>query len=120
MNDNILTLQDLKEMKPDTVFAKDVAFIEHPWFNQARNSLELNGQSKLTKVKWIAKRGAYHDWAIYHSLDANLEPADYLDGTTHLHASWEMILRGGAKLTKEKDIRYLCPCDDEAFKMYRY
>lgn len=123
----MLTLQQLKEMKPNTIFASGVGTIEHPWFNDAKKvseggSLEEDGRS--TKVKWVAIRGGYHDWAIYHSLDANLEMANYLDGTSHLQESElqeseQRIADNGAKLRKEEDIKRFVPCEDEAFKMYR-
>ena len=113
----MLTIKKLKEMKPNTVFAKEVGLIEHPWFNNAKETLCEDGRS--TQVKWIAIRGGIHDWAIYHSLDANLEPARYLDGISHLEASWEMIERGGAKLHDRETIKKLVPCTDEALEMYR-
>ncbi len=104
-------------MSPDTMFAKGEGLIEHPWFNQARNNLEPDGRS--IKVKWVAVRGCIHDWAIYHSLDANLEKSDFLDGTAHLLESWERIYKYGAKLRKEDEIKKFVPCDDEAFTLYR-
>jgi hypothetical protein len=111
----MITLQQLKEMKPDTIFAKGQGKIIHPWFNDAKNIDENNE----TVVNWVAIRGGYHDWAIYHSMDANLEPADYFDGDTHLQATDKQIARGGAKLRDENKIKEFVPCDDEAFKMYR-
>lgn len=113
----MLTLKDLKKMKPHTIFASGETTIEHPWFNDAKISLEPDGKS--TKVHWVAIRGYIHDWAIYHSLDANLEPADYLDGTTHLLASNQMIADHGAKMHNRDKIKELISCDDEALEMYR-
>lgn len=110
----MLTLEKLKEMKPG-IFAKGQGKILHPWFNDAKNIDENNE----TVVNWVAIRGGYHDWAIYHSMDANLEPADNFDGDTHLKASDERIAKGGAKLRPEEKIKEFVPCDDEAFKMYR-
>ena len=119
----MLTLKQLKEMKPDTIFASGVDMIEHPWFNDATQvcdggTLEPDGRS--TKVKWVAIRGGYHDWAIYHSLDANFIMERYLDDPIHLEVSHERIAQHGAKLHKEEDIKRFVPCEDEAFKMYRY
>ena len=113
----MLTVKDLEETLPNTVFAKGYGFIEHPWFNDAVNNLEPDGRS--VKVKWVALRGGIADWKIYHSLDANLEKADYLDGTDHLNASWEQVLRAGAGLHNRDKIRELVPCTDEALKLYR-
>lgn len=120
----MLTLQELKDMKPDTVFAKGQGLIIHPWFNsKCPNLVNENGEpdekGKYVKVNWLACRGGIHDWAIYHSLDANLEPDDYLGGFTHLEATDEQIKRGGAKLRREDEIKKFVPCDDEAFAMYR-
>ncbi len=89
----------------------------------AANRLEISGflfSPFLYIVNWVAVRGGYHDWAIYHSMDANLEPANYFDGDAHLKATDEQIARGGAKLTNENKIKEFVPCDEEAFKMYRY
>ena len=121
----MLTLQQLKEMNPNTIFASGLDLIEHPWFNNGpRNLVNESGEpdkkGKFVKVKWVAIRGGFYDWAIYHSLDANLEPDDYLGGFTHLEVSNERIARDGAKLYKEEDIKRFVPCDDEAFGMYRH
>ena len=120
----MLTIQQLKDMKPDTIFATGEGLIIHPWFNDApQNLVNENGEQdtkgKFVKVKWVACRGGIHDWAIYHSLDANLEPEDFLGGFTHLEATDEQIKRGGAKLRREEDIKDFVPCDNEAFAMYR-
>lgn len=110
-------------MKPDTIFSSGIGFKEHPWFNNAKPVSEggtLEPDGKSTKVKWVAIRGGYHDWAIYHSMDANLVKADYFDDPIHLEVSNERIARGGAKLHREEDIKRFVPCDDKAFKMYRH
>src|SRR3990167_921797 len=112
-----LTLEKLKKMKPDTIFASGVGLIEHPWFNNAKpveegGTLESDGRS--TKVKWVAVRGSIHDWAIYHSMNANLVRADFFDDPIHLQTENETIADHGAKLYKEQDIKKFVPCDDEA------
>lgn len=112
-----LTIEDLKGMKPGEMFASGKSIIEHPWFNHVEKT-KLD--SKKTVVNWVAIRGGIHDWAIYHSLDANLEPARYLDGVKHLEATNEQIARAGAKMHKDNVIKKLVPCTDEAFKMYRH
>jgi hypothetical protein len=113
----MLTLKKLKAMKPDTIFAQGIGLIEHPWFNDATRTLELDGRS--TKVKWVAIRGYYHDWAIYHSLDSNLEPANYLDGIQHLEADWQTIADHGAKLHNRNIVKKLVPCSKLALQFYR-
>jgi hypothetical protein len=121
----MLTIQQLKETKPNTIFAKGQGLIIHPWFNNEPENLvnergESDKQGKYVKVNWVATRGGIYDWAIYHSLDANLEPTDYLGGFTHLEVDDERIYRGGAKIRREEEIKKFVPCDDEAFKMYRF
>lgn len=131
--ENPLTLEMLKNMQPDTIFAHGYAEILHPWFNHIKQPKESGGDawfdgdlkleipySRYRLVKWVAIRGGIHDWAIYHSNDANINPNDHLDGTEHLDAPWETIARSGAKLRREEEIKSIIPCDDEAFKMYRY
>jgi len=114
----MLTIKKLKKMKPGAIIAEGFGYIEHPWFNDAPHAVEKDG--KTTQVKWIAVRGEIHDWAIYHSMDANICPHKYFDCDCHLTASYEQILRIGAKLTSKKYIRTFVPCDDEALGMYRY
>ena len=121
----MLTLQQLKDMVPETMFAQGEGLIIHPWFNNEPDNLvnevgEPDKHGRYVKVKWVACRGGIHDWAIYHSLDSNLEPSDYMGGFQHLEASEEQIKRGGAKLRREDEIKKFVPCDDEAFAMYRY
>lgn len=118
-----LTVADLEAMEYDTVFQWGETLIEHPWFNDARpvsegGNLEKDGRS--VKVKYVVLRGGIADWKIYHSLDANLEPARYLDGNTHLLASYESVLRAGSGVHNEQLIRKIVPCTDDAFERYRH
>jgi len=120
-----LTLEELKAMKPHTIFAKGTGLIIHPWFNDdAPNKVNKEGvpdkDGRYVEVNWVAIRGGIHDWAIYHSLDANFEPARYLGGFEHLKVTDEQITRGGAKLHNEEEIKKLVSCTDEAFGMYRH
>jgi len=87
---NILTLDELKDMKPDTVFAKGT--ITDPRLYRG-------------EVKWVAIRGGIWDWAIYYH---------------HSTYDFEYISRCGDKCFTEAVIKMLVPCSDEAFKMYRY
>ncbi len=122
-NENILTLKALKEMEPHTIFAGGEGLIEHPWFNGAKSvseggTLEEDGRS--TKVKWVAVRGDYYDWAIYHSMDANFISAKFLDDPAHLLVESQTIADWGNKLHNEEKIREFVPCDDEALSLYRH
>ena len=119
----MLTVNDLDRMAPKTIFASGIGLIEHPWFNDATpvsegGSLEEDGRN--TKVKWVAMRGQIHDWAIYHSMDANLCKADFFDSQFHLALPDSMIADHGAKLYDRAKIKEFVPCDDEAFKLYRF
>ena len=92
--------------------------IEHPWFNDATETLEADGRS--TSVRWVAIRGGIEDWAIYHSLNANLCPFPNLDNPCHLEATADQIANHGAKMHRDEIIRQWVPCDDEAFGWYRH
>lgn len=120
----MLTLEKLKTLPSNAIFAKGEAFIRHPWYSKyeyerQEGAYKTVTKEGLTKVKWVAIRGYIHDWAIYHSLDANFEHADCLDGNDHLKVSYERVGQYGAKLRHEDEIKKLVPCDAEAFKMYR-
>lgn len=114
----ILTIAQLKKMKPNTIFATGTGLIEHPWFNDAKKFLEKDGRS--VKVKWIAVRGRIHDWAIYHSMDANICHEDYFDCLCHLAAPKKLISDYGAKLHNTEKVQEFVPCDKEALEMYRH
>lgn len=92
----MLTLQQLKDMEPDTIFATGET-TDDP------NGANMTGSGQA--LKWVATRGGIHDWAIYiHTADK----------------SEEWIKRQGDKIHNRETIKKLVPCDDEAFAMYRY
>ncbi len=92
----ILTLEKLKAMQPNTIFASGVIVDNEKGINMTRSG-------KL--LKWVAVRGGIWDWAIYcHWADK----------------SWRWIKDSGDKVRFGNHIKKLVPCDDEAFKMYRY
>ena len=111
-----LTIEKLEAMKPNTIFASGIGKTEHPWFNDAKNIDENNE----TPVKWIAIRGGIGDWAIYHSMDANICTADYFDCECHLNATEEIISSLGAKLHNMEKVKEFVPCDEDALQMYRH
>lgn len=88
----MLTLEDLKIMPPGIFAAR--TFIDDGSFMQ--NGLLL---------KMVAIRGGTYDWAIY---------------VGHEEQSYEEIERVGDKISGEYLIKRLVPCDEKAFKMYRY
>ena len=91
----MLTLENLKEMEPDTIFAKGIVLDDSDGVNMSNSGSEM---------KWVAVRGGIHDWAIYCGLQH-----DYLGVKMH-----------GDKVFMEEHIKKLVPCDDAAFDMYRY
>lgn len=97
----MLTLQQLKDMKPDTIFAKGELVDDPDGINLARTG---------NKVRWVAVRGGIHDWAIY------AQNPHYGE----LNYDFDWVRRHGDKVTSEANIKKLVPCDDEAFAMYRY
>ena len=58
-----------------------------------------------TPIRWVAKRGLFHDWTIYY------HRAEY---------SYEFVESNGDKVCTEENIKFLVPCDDEAYAMYRF
>jgi len=86
-----LTLEKLKEMEPETIFA----------FGEG-NYPELH---KGEDIRWVAVRGGIHDWALYYHLSTY---------------DWAYIKRNGNKSFTDSVIKELVPCDDESFKMYRF
>ena len=95
---NILTLQQLKDMKPRSVFALG-DIIDSP------EGANVAGTGKT--MKWVAVRGIIHDWTIY--TDNPYSPQE----------SYEAIARMGDKIHNKEIIQKLVPCDEEALKMYR-
>lgn len=95
----MLTLKELEGMPSGNVFAQGTV----------EDSLKgINIANTGTKLKWVAVRGGIHDWAIY--TDNPYSPLD----------SFEKVVKFGNKVISAVNIRMLVPCDDEAFKVYRY
>lgn len=92
----MLTLQMLKEMMPDTIFATGT-------MNDSEDGLFMNGSNR--ELRWVAVRGGIHDWCIY---------------CHHAEYDVEYIKRHGDKVCDKRNIKRVVECDDEAFKMYRY
>ena len=91
----MLTISQLKEMPPHTIFAEGAA-MDNPF------GIHATGSGKL--LRWVAIRGDIHDWAIYyHWFEKNSE--------------W--VARHGDKLHNEEIIKRLVPCD-EAYRFYRH
>jgi hypothetical protein len=129
-----LEVADLEKLEPG-IFRSGTGLIVHPWFNDAlilynekgelypekENKGKAYGMGYMyAKVNWVAVRGTIHDWCIYHSLDSNFEPANYIDGNDHLLATNDQIRRSGAKLMQKDKIKEFVPCTEEAFELYRF
>ena len=84
-----LTLETLKTMEPGKVFATGVT---------------QDPRLYRDPVRWVAKRGRIHDWAIYYHLETS---------------STQWIESHGDKCYTREVIKDLVPCDEEALKMYR-
>lgn len=92
----MLTLEDLKNMKPKTIFVKRE-------IEDSPIGINMTNSGKM--LRWVAVRGGIYDWCIYcHFADK----------------SYEWILKFGDKIFNKEDIRRLVLCEDEAFKMYRW
>ena len=85
----MITLEHLKEMEPHVIFASGISHDERIF---------------TEPVRWIAKRGYIHDWAIYYDRQEK---------------SIEDVTRWGNKLYSRNIIKDLVVCDDEMMKMYR-
>ena len=92
----MLTVQDLDNMATRTIFASG---------SIKDSSEDVNITNSGKTLYRIACRGCVHDWAIYCSFK-DLRRDDIHDY--------------GDKIFAEENIKKLVPCDDEAFKLYRY
>jgi hypothetical protein len=88
----MLTIEDLKSFASGIFAAR--TFIDDGSFTQ--NGLLL---------KMVAVRGNIYDWCIY---------------VGKKEQSFEEIAKVGDKISGKYLIKRLVPCDEEAFKMYRY
>lgn len=63
-----------------------------------------NMTSSGTRLRWVAKKGAADDWAVYCHWQ---------------HHSAEWILDSGDKVSDDTNIRACVPCTDEVLRLYR-
>ena len=96
-----ITITDLKEMKPSTVFAKGV-------LNDSPEGINLANTGN--DVRWVAKRGDIHDWTIY------AQNPHYGE----LEWSYEKVETNGDKIISTDNILKLINATPEALEMYRY
>lgn len=111
----MLTVEKLKAMQPWEIFAQGEGIDDWKIFNI---------WWEWWHVQWVAVRGKWHhDRAIYYHL-SNVEEQAKADDIVDKIYLWgwddDHIARVGDKLTSERTIRAIVPCDEEAFKLYRY
>lgn len=92
----MLTLQKLKDMPANKIFVTGIVKDNPEGINMTNSGRDL---------RWIAKRGGIHDWAIYIHWSEN---------------TIEWIADYGDKVYNKEHIKKLIECDEEAFNMYRY
>ena len=92
----MLTLEKLKEFRYREIFATGTAI---------DNELGLFMTGSGNELRWVAVKGGNNDWAIYCHFATNTP---------------EWIRDQGDKVCMERNIKMCMPCDDEAYKRYRY
>lgn len=110
-NNTMLTKAMLEAMPPGTIFAIGTA-INSP-SDIYMTQINLGGE--LIRV---AKRWDIHDWAIYVKRKYRLNIME--QRTLWAEILYSEVVTTGDKIITEEFIRKLVPCDDEAFKLYRY
>jgi len=85
----MLTKKMLMDMPPETTFATGI--VQDPRLHQE-------------PVRWAARRGGIHDWAIYYHF---------------AEQSLGYVLTSGDKVYSKDIIQSLVPCDAEALALYR-
>ncbi len=91
----MLDIKMLNAMPEHTVFATGLV-------EDSPEGVNMTGSGRV--LKWIAKKGAVDDWAIY---------------IHYAHKSIQEIKSNGDKVMGENNIQKLVPCDDEVYKAYR-
>jgi hypothetical protein len=98
--------------------AMGVGKMTHPYYPSSTPLKTADAEGKAF-VKWVAVRGGICDWAVYHSLDAQFELADRLDGKDHLAATYQDIQDHGSKMSLGDACHILEQVDESAKKLYR-
>ena len=93
-----LTLQALKDMKPGNIIMSGE-------IENSPQGIYMTNSRVGDTLTWVAKRGDYHDWAIYVGWK-----------------EWglQRVLQNGDKVSSTDNIKKLIDCDDEAMNMYRF
>lgn len=98
------------DMLPEhTIFACGTAF------NEPNNGIFMTEEHLHKKLRWVAVRGIINDWTIY--IHWELKGTKFPLSEAFKNSE---IARKGDKIYNPDIIKRLVPCDDEAFKLYRY
>lgn len=92
----MMTLIDFEKIPNGVVFANGVLPNSEEGIFMTRNGGDL---------RWVAKKGGGHDWAIYCFWSS--------------YSEWYVAQHGDKVLNKTHIMRCV-PCDDDVFKLYRY
>jgi len=92
----MLRIEDLAKLPKHEIFASGTAL-------DNEQGLFITNSGK--ELRWVAVTGEIEDWCIYCHF-AYYPP--------------EYIQRYGDKVCIKRNIKMCVPCDDEAFKRYRY
>ena len=106
----MLKVSDLKEMMPHQIFLSGI--LMGPMVNKEGLGYRIDPDEALA---YVAVRGGIDDWAIY----LRRIPVEDLQ-TKGLEHIFEYTAKVGDKVTWESHIRWLVPCEYEAYKRYRY
>lgn len=90
----MLTIQNLKDHLPGILKCGIVS----------NTKIKLEQFHSQQQLRWVAKRGIIHDWAIY------IAP---------IECSYDVVLKYGEKVRDNDIIVKLVPCDEQALGMYR-
>lgn len=94
----MLTIEQLKLLPPETIFAKGIT-------TNDPEGVYMTDYRRGDKMIWMAQRGRIYDWCIYICWEEEGE---------------EYCLSNGDKVSSQFNIKKLVPCDDKAFGMYRF
>ena len=92
----MLRIEDIVKLPKHEIFASGTALDNEQGLFMSNSGKEL---------RWVAVMGEIGDWCIYCHF---------------AHYPLDYIKRCGDKVREERNIKLCVPCDDAAFKRYRY
>ena len=94
----MITLEQFENLPLGQVFATGV-------IPNSPEGIYMTNSNEGELLRWVAKKGWGHDWAVYCHWATNSE---------------EYVTQSGDKVTTKTYIQRCVPCDDDVFKLYRY